>query len=409
MKIKLDARTIAALQLPAGKDEDFAWDTELENFGLRLRRRTDGGLSRSFIVQYRAGRRTRRPTIGSADKITPAQARDAARKHLAQVELGQRSASREGGEAGAGDAHGPRHGGDLSRGQAACAQARIIPDRQALSGRTLLRGTCIRWPLTAVTRTDVAACIRTIAFQAQRARPRRRPGGRCPRSLPGRSPKGCWATAPTRSTARAGPMIPTSRDHIPTEAELVAIWNACGDDDFGRIVRLLILLGNRRQEVGGMRWSELDLTAGAWTLPAERSKNHRSLTVVLPPAALAIIQSMPRTSRDCLFGDRAGSGFTGWTNAKAELDRRLGSTVRPWRLHDLRRGVATGLIDLGIAPHVVEACLNHYSGHRAGVAGVYNKSDYTAPDCGGVGALEPSTCSPLSRAARATSSTLQSA
>ncbi len=89
MKIKLDARTIAALALPAGKDEDFAWDTELENFGLRLRRRTDGGLSRSFFVQYRADRHTRRPTIGSADKITPAQARDAARKHLARVELGQ--------------------------------------------------------------------------------------------------------------------------------------------------------------------------------------------------------------------------------------------------------------------------------------------------------------------------------
>ena len=88
VKIKLDARTISALQLPPGRDEDFAWDTELENFGLRLRRRADGGLSRTFIVQYRADRHTRRKTIGGADKITPAQARDAARKHLARVELG---------------------------------------------------------------------------------------------------------------------------------------------------------------------------------------------------------------------------------------------------------------------------------------------------------------------------------
>ena len=106
--------------------------------------------------------------------------------------------------------------------------------------------------------------------------------------------------------ARA-PDDPASRDHTPTEAELVAIWKACGDDDFGRIVRLLILLGNRRQEVGGMRWSELDLAAGTWTLPGERSKNHRSLTVALPPPALAIIQSVPRTSRDHLFGDRAAA------------------------------------------------------------------------------------------------------
>ena len=182
-------------------------------------------------------------------------------------------------------------------------------------------------------------------------------------------------TNPVDGTRCPADSVP--RDHTPIESELVAIWNGCGDEDFGRIVRLLILLGNRRQEVGGMRWSEIDLTAGVWVLPAERSKNRRSLTVVLPPPALAIIQSTPKTNRDCLFGNRAGSGFTGWTSAKAELDRRLGSAVRPWRLHDLRRGVATGLIDLGIAPHVVEACLNHYSGHRAGVAGVYNKSDYT--------------------------------
>src|SRR6185295_8603682 len=84
------------------------------------------------------------------------------------------------------------------------------------------------------------------------------------------------------------PADSASRDHTPTEAELVAIWNACGDDDFGRIVRLLLLLGNRRQEVGGMRRSELDLVAGTWTLPGERSKNHRSHTVVLPPPALVI-------------------------------------------------------------------------------------------------------------------------
>ena len=93
MKIKLDARTISALALPPDRVEEIFWDTELENFGLRLRHRTDGGLSRTFIVQYRADdddgcRHTRRKTIGGADKITPTQARDAARKILARVELG---------------------------------------------------------------------------------------------------------------------------------------------------------------------------------------------------------------------------------------------------------------------------------------------------------------------------------
>jgi integrase len=163
---------------------------------------------------------------------------------------------------------------------------------------------------------------------------------------------------------------------VLTDAELVAIWKACGDDDPGRIIRLLILLGSRRQEVGGMRWSELDLEAGTWILPVERSKNRRSHMIVLPPPALAIIDSVPRTARDHLFGDRASAGFTGWSNAKAEFDRCLADAVKPWRVHDIRRTVATRMADIGIEPHHIEAALNHFGGHRRGVAGVYNRSAY---------------------------------
>src|SRR5262249_33575970 len=105
------------------------------------------------------------------------------------------------------------------------------------------------------------------------------------------------------------PPEPKQGEHVLSNAELAKLWNACGDDDHGRILKLLILLGSRRQEVGGMRWSEFDLDAGTWTLPVERSKNHRSHTIVLPPAALAIIEAVPRTSRDHLFGDRA-EGFS---------------------------------------------------------------------------------------------------
>jgi integrase len=172
------------------------------------------------------------------------------------------------------------------------------------------------------------------------------------------------------------PDAPTPRDRVLTNAELVAIWNACGDDDFGRIIRLLILLGSRRQEIGGMRWSEVDLERGVWTLPAERSKNGRSHTVAMPPAALAIIAEVPRTSRDHLFGDRAGSGFSGWSHCKAAMDRQLAAAVKPWRVHDVRRSLATGMADIGIEPHHIEAVLNHFGGHRRGVAGTYNRSNY---------------------------------
>jgi len=137
------------------------------------------------------------------------------------------------------------------------------------------------------------------------------------------------------------PADPQPRDRVLSDAELAAIWNACQDDEFGCIVRLLILLGNRRAEVGGMSWSELDFAAGTWLLPAARSKNKRSHRVVLPAAALAIIEAVPRRSdRDQLFGDRADTGFTDFSRGKQELDLRLGTTAKPWRLHDIRRTVA---------------------------------------------------------------------
>ena len=58
------------------------------------------------------------------------------------------------------------------------------------------------------------------------------------------------------------------------------------------------------------------------------------------------------------------------------LDHRLGDSVKPWRVHDIRRTVATGMADIGIQPHIIEAALNHFSGHRRGVAGIYNRSTY---------------------------------
>jgi integrase len=171
------------------------------------------------------------------------------------------------------------------------------------------------------------------------------------------------------------PADPEPRDHVLTDVELVKVWRASGDDDYGRIVRLLTLLGSRRQEVGGMRWTELDFNRGEWHLPRERSKNKREQTIALPQEALGILSSTPRDDGDCLFGFRA-AGFSSWTDGKKALDGRLVDTVRPWRLHDIRRTVATGMADLGIEPHVIEACLNHYSGHRRGIAGIYNRSRY---------------------------------
>ena len=139
-----------------------------------------------------------------------------------------------------------------------------------------------------------------------------------------------------------------------------------------------------------MLWSELDLDADAplWTIGKDRTKNGLPHDVPLSSAAVAILRGIPRRDdRDFVFGSSNGP-FQGWSNAKAALDARMaaalkaergdGAKLSPWRLHDIRRTVATRLGDQGALPHVVEAILNHISGHRAGVAGIYNRAIYAA-------------------------------
>jgi integrase len=142
-------------------------------------------------------------------------------------------------------------------------------------------------------------------------------------------------------------------------------------------VKLLALTACRRQEIGGMRWSEIDLEAGTWTIPSERSKNGKAHTLPLPAAAWDIIERVPRRAhRDHLFGLVADAGFTQWAATKEDFDRRLGTDVAPWTMHDLRRSVATRMADLGVQPHIIEQILNHQSGHKRGPAGIYNRSSY---------------------------------
>jgi integrase len=169
-----------------------------------------------------------------------------------------------------------------------------------------------------------------------------------------------------------------SRERVLTNAELVAIWNACGGaDDYSKIVRLLILTGARRQEIGGLRWSEVDFEEGTVTIPAERAKNGRTHIMRVPEAALAIIRSVPRREgRDQLFGER-GDGYRIWAHAKAKLDERLGASVQAWTVHDIRRTFATYCGDvIKVDPHVVEALLNHVA-KKTRDAQTYNRATYS--------------------------------
>jgi integrase len=372
MKLKLDTKTVTALALGKAQNEEFAWDTELEGFGLRLRR-SSSGVRRTYVAQYRVKGHTRRSKLGSAEKLTPIQARDAARKILAQVELG----------------HDPQGEKKAQRAQAAHVFRSVVEAYLAVKHGELrpvsyritklyLTGPYFRplhtMGIAEISHPDIAARLSAIPrnHSANTAAAARRAISALFRWA---MEEGWLQSNPVIGTRKPAEVKP--RDRVLSDAEMVAVWKACQDDEFGRIVQLLILLGCRRQEVGGLRWSELDLNAGTWRLPEERSKNHRAHTLVLPQLALEIIAAVPRrTGRDHLFGVRGPRGFVAWTASKACLDARLNGGVQPWRLHDLRRTVATRMADIGILPHTIEAALNHQSGHKAGIAGVYNRSLY---------------------------------
>jgi integrase len=149
---------------------------------------------------------------------------------------------------------------------------------------------------------------------------------------------------------------------------------------YGRIVRLLMLTAQRRDEIGGLRWQEIesqdDVSKALIALPSERTKNSRQHDVPLSQAALDVLAEQHRIAgRDLVFGEGEG-GYSGWSRSKERLD--ADAKIKPWTLHDLRRTAATRMADLGVQPHVIEAILNHVSGHKAGVAGIYNRSTYAA-------------------------------
>jgi integrase len=190
------------------------------------------------------------------------------------------------------------------------------------------------------------------------------------------------------------------RERVLSDQELAEIWRASGEvaAPYGSIVRLLILTGQRRGEVAGMAWNEISENLTAWTMPCERTKNGAAHAVPLSEAAANLIKaSLPKDAKEAkraLSDLRAanalilpgvkGTAFAGWSKAKRALDKAIGKAraepvaIEPWSIHDLRRTVATGLQRLGVRLEVTESVLNHISGSRGGIAGVYQRHDWAA-------------------------------
>jgi integrase len=180
----------------------------------------------------------------------------------------------------------------------------------------------------------------------------------------------------------AGVKPPTperSRDRVLSDDELLLVWRAAEKigGPFGTLVQLLALTGQRRDEVGGMRWDELDFEVRQWILPRGRVKNDQGHVVPLSPLAVAILKSAPRIADSRFALTTTGtSPASGYSKGKRKLDVLLPANMPPWRLHDLRRTVASGMARLGINLPVIEKVLNHASGSFAGIVSVYQRHSF---------------------------------
>lgn len=173
------------------------------------------------------------------------------------------------------------------------------------------------------------------------------------------------------------PKPPKARDRVLADHEVKAVWDATATLPlFGPFYRLLLLTAQRREEVGAMRWEELDLEAGTWTIPKERTKNGKEHLVHLSPQALTVINGLQRIDGcSFLFSTTCDTPISGYGKAKARLDALMGD-VPGWRVHDIRRTAASGMAKLGFQPHVIERVLNHISGAQGGLVGVYQRHEY---------------------------------
>jgi len=375
--VKLTATSIRSLALPEGIRDKTFFDDDLAGFGVRLR----AGGSKTYVVQYKIGSKHRRLPLGAVDAIDLGKVRGTAKDLLAAVRLGRDPA-----------------GEKLEQRQKvsttfnsllprflARQRARLKPRSYAETDRHLavhckpLHGKAIE----SIDRRAIAIRLGEIAeangpVAANRTRA----------SL---SAFFAWllreGIIETNSVLNTNKSVENgARERLLSDDELAAIWRACGDDQYSTIVKLLCLTGARRDEIGGLRWSEIDLDRALITLPPSRTKNRREHIIPLSPAVVPLLQAQERrldadgTPRDLVFGFGA-RGWQDWSGSKADLDERIaeaqGAALADWRLHDFRRVMSTTMHErLGVMPHVVEACLAHISGHRGGVAGVYNQAAY---------------------------------
>jgi integrase len=413
--MKLTERKIETLEVESGRKDRLVFDDAQR--GLAVRVTASGG--RSYLCQYTLHGQKWRVPLGACSAVSLAKAREAAAAVMGDVAKGRNPVA--------------------ERKEAAAAErARRARDRLTLRAliddwhRLHLAGRRPRYAQEAVRALyyafadalddaaedlDRATVVRALDALARR-RARKSGGTGKPKgnAMTGRTAaygRAAFAWAMKRGMVQTNPFadLPVSkavveRERVLSEDEIAEIWWAAADagESYGSIIRMLLLTGQRRGEVAGMTWAEISADLTTWTMPGVRTKNGVPNVVPLSGSARDLLRRMlpedsaeadravaeRRASGTLAFPGLLGSPFAGWSKAKDALDKSIvdarakaaaeagttPSTLVPWNVHDLRRTVATGLQRLGVRLEVTEAVLNHVSGTRAGIAGVYQRHDW---------------------------------
>jgi integrase len=353
--------------------------------GLALRVTANGG--KSWCAFYRFGGRLRRFTIGSYPAIKPARARREAQKALERVRDGIDPAEEKRARREMRTPDFDTFGAVVDDYLERHVRANNRPSTWAEAKRDLERNIPARWrarPIASITRREVIDLIdgfveRGVPIQANRTLARLRAMFN-------------WAIGKDRLAVSPAARIklPTqerARDRVLSDDELRWLWKATDEIGwpFGPLTKLLLLTAQRRHEVAGMAWAEVDLGKATWTIPRHRAKNDRAHEVQLSKAAVAVLQGLPRFG-EFVFTTTLDTPVSGFSRAKRRIElamlrakeEELGDRdeISHWTLHDLRRTATTGMARLKIPPHIVDRILNHTSGTIRGVAAVYNRFEY---------------------------------
>lgn len=374
---RISKRTLDAFQ--SSGVTGFLWDEDLKGFGVRV---AASGAA-SYVIQFRMGGRespTRRYTIGAnGSPWTPATAREEAIRLLILVARGIDPMEE--------DKKRRREAVDLAFSKYADSFSVACKGKgwKTLVNRSIrlhLKPVLGNKPLPTITRSDVVAVFDRMPDE--QAANKRNVFAVLRRLFKWAVSRGDILHSPMEGMETPPPVKP--RDRWLLDAELKQIWEQAPKTHkcFGPIVRLLIVTGQRREEVTGLDWDELDREGREWRLPSHRTKNGEPNSVPLNDLAIAELdlaakgEKWPKHGR--VFPTSTGAGFTGYAKGKDKLDRLIGETygqpLPPWRLHDLRRTLATGFQRLGVRFEVTEAVLNHVGGSKSGVAGVYQRHDW---------------------------------